>query len=145
MYDFQRVNSLLVAKSGRLKLAEARMIELAAKWMGVGDIDTERLLTYPESFDIRGLTDEFGVATNLQLLGAPDSARRYQMELLLDKVFPNLTKERKAEIDSDLKNYPPQPVEPAPAGGAKKSEPTTSATKEESDKKAENDKVRKKD
>ena len=145
MYDFQRVNSLLVAKSGRLKLAEARMIELAAKWMGVGDIDTERLLTYPESFDIRGLTDEFGVATNLQLLGAPDSARRYQMELLLDKVFPNLTKERKAEIDSDLKKYPPQPVEPAPAGGAKKPESTTSAAKEESDKKAENDKVRKKD
>ncbi|MDV5722813.1 hypothetical protein QM083_26800 [Klebsiella pneumoniae] len=38
------------------------MMFLAAKWMGV-DLDEEHLLiAYPESFDIRGLIDEFAVA-----------------------------------------------------------------------------------
>lgn len=143
MYDFQRVNSLLVAKSGRLRLAESRMIELVALWMGVSEVDPTDLITYPESFDIRGLTDEFGVATNLQLLQAPESVRRFQMEVLVDKIFPNLTKQQRKEILTDLDSYPPKVV--APEAGAPNSGVDTSAKKVDADKEAHNDKVREKD
>ncbi len=52
------------------------------------DLDEEHsLIAYPESFDIRGLTDEFAVAEKLGLLEAPDSVRRYQMEMLIEKIF----------------------------------------------------------
>ncbi|MGK3219005.1 hypothetical protein ACSLSV_26445, partial [Klebsiella pneumoniae] len=76
------VNSLLITKAERLERAERQMMFLVAKWMGV-DLDEEHsLIAYPESFDIRGLTDEFAVAEKLGLLEAPDSVRRYQMEML---------------------------------------------------------------
>ncbi|HHT4259133.1 TPA: phage portal protein [Klebsiella variicola] len=115
LYDFQRVNSLLINKSSRLQRAENMLMKLVATWMGEELPEDEELVTYPESFDIRGLTDEFGVAQNLQLLSAPDSVRRYQMEILIDKIFPNLPKDKLAEIEKDLAKYPPPPEAPAAA------------------------------
>ncbi|UMX89733.1 hypothetical protein MJ579_29010 [Klebsiella pneumoniae] len=43
------------------------------------------------NFDIRGLTDEFAVAEKLGLLEAPDSVRRYQMEMLIEENLPNIS------------------------------------------------------
>ncbi len=108
LYDFQRVNSLLITKAERLERAERQMMFLAAKWMGV-DLDEEHsLIAYPESFDIRGLTDEFAVAEKLGLLEAPDSVRRYQMEMLIEKIFPNISAAMQKEFEKDLLNFPPK-------------------------------------
>ncbi|EBD6220704.1 hypothetical protein C2N84_21730 [Salmonella enterica] len=108
MYDFQRVNSLLVTKAERLERAERQMMLLAAKWMGVDLDEDHSLIAYPESFDIRGLTDEFAVAEKLSIIQAPDSVRRHQMEMLIEKVFPNITEAMKREFDKDLLKFPPK-------------------------------------
>ncbi|ELI9303359.1 hypothetical protein ACYOBM_004532, partial [Escherichia coli] len=108
MYDFQRVNSLLVTKAERLERAERQIMLLVAKWMGVDLDEDHSLIAYPESFDIRGLTDEFSVAEKLSLLQAPDSVRRHQMEMLIEKIFPNITEAMKKEFDKDLLNFPPK-------------------------------------
>ena len=83
-------------------------MKLVTAWMGDKLPEDDELVSYPESFDIRGLTDEFSVAQNLQLLQAPDSVRRYQMEILIDKIFPNLSKEKMQEIEKDLLQFPPK-------------------------------------
>ncbi|MDE9494512.1 phage portal protein [Xenorhabdus bovienii] len=109
-YDFQRVNSLLVTKAERLQRAERQMLYLAAKWMGQEKTQEEidQLLSYPESFDVRGLMDEFDVAKQLKEIEAPDSVRRHQMEILIDKVFPNVSKTMKVAFDKDLNEFPPK-------------------------------------
>ena len=106
MYDFQRVNSLLVTKAERLERAERQMMELAAKWMGIELDEDHSLIAYPESFDIRGLTDEFAVAEKLSLLQAPDSVRRHQMEMLIEKIFPNISEAMQKEFKKDLLKFP---------------------------------------
>lgn len=110
MYDFQRVNSLLITKAEKLRRAEDKMIELVSKWMGEDQEieDDHNLVSYPESFDIRGLMDEFAVASQLKELEAPESVRRYQMEMLVDKIFPSLPKDKVKEIESDLLQFPPK-------------------------------------
>jgi hypothetical protein len=40
---------------------------LVTAWMGEKMPESEELVTYPESFDIRGLVDEFEVASNLKI------------------------------------------------------------------------------
>lgn len=112
LYDFQRVNSLLITKAERLRRAEEKLIELVTLWMGERDSldESQSLVSYPESFDIRGLTDEFAVASQLQLLQAPDSVRRYQMEMLVDKIFPNLPKAKKDKVEADIESYPPKEI-----------------------------------
>ncbi|UWM66650.1 phage portal protein [Enterobacter sp. CP102] len=109
-YDFQRVNSLLVTKAERLERAERQMLALVGKWMGEELEDDHTLVSYPESFDIRGLTDEFAVAQQLSELQAPESVRRYQMEMLIDKIFPNVTEKMKKEFEADLLKFPPKNV-----------------------------------
>jgi hypothetical protein len=104
---FQRVNSLLITKAERLERAERQMMFLAAKWMGV-DLDEEHsLIAYPESFDIRGLTDDLPLPKT-GLLEAPDSVRRYQMEMLIEKIFPNISAAMQKEFEKDLLNFPPK-------------------------------------
>ncbi|CDL80986.1 conserved hypothetical protein [Xenorhabdus szentirmaii DSM 16338] len=107
-YDFQRVNSLLITKAERLQRAERQMLYLAAKWMGQekSQEEIDQLVSYPESFDVRGLMDEFDVAKQLKEIEAPDSVRRHQMEILIDKIFPNVSKTMKSAFESDLREFP---------------------------------------
>ncbi len=86
------------------------MMQLAAKWMGVELDEDHSLIAYPESFDIRGLTDEFAVAEKLSLLQAPDSVRRHQMEMLIEKVFPNISEAMQKEFQKDLLKFPPKMI-----------------------------------
>lgn len=109
-YDFQRVNSLLVTKAERLQRAERQMLFIAAKWMGqeTSEEDIAKYLSYPESFDVRGLMDEFEVSKQLKEIDAPDSVRRHQMDILIDKIFPNVSKDMKSDFEIDLKAFPPK-------------------------------------
>lgn len=106
-FDFQRVNSLLVNKASTLQRAEHRLAAMVSRWYGNNRDQLEiDCVSYPESFDIRGLADEFAVAEQLQKLQVPDAARREQMEMLLKKVFPRLTEAKSREIFAELKNFP---------------------------------------
>lgn len=123
-YDFERVNALLTSKAGALLRAEMRMIQLVMLWSGSAslddfaqapDEDEEELVRYPETFDSRGLYDEFEISSRLVLIDAPDTVRRQQMEQLVDKLFPQLGKDLKKSIVSSLNSWPE--TEPAVTSG----------------------------
>lgn len=109
-YDFERMNALLVTKASALARAENKVIELVCAWMGEKK-PKEDLVQYPESFDVRGIYDEFEIATNLALLEAPEEVRREQMRLLVEKIFPRLSKDLRDKIEINLKSWPPEPIE----------------------------------
>jgi hypothetical protein len=118
-YDFERVNSLLAAKADSLEMIENRLAWFVAKWNGVELADEERFVSYPDNFDVRGLYDEFEIAARLSLIEAPDLVRRQQMEMLIDKLFPELKKELREKMLSELKQWPPEP-EPVEGGVSNK-------------------------
>lgn len=110
-YDFERVNALLCAKSDSLEWVEEQIARLVTKWHGENDKDVDTLISYPDNFDTRGLYDEFDIAARLMLIDAPDLIRRQQMEAVLDKLFPQLAKDLKAKMVSELKGWPVDPIE----------------------------------
>ncbi|MDV5203726.1 hypothetical protein [Acinetobacter baumannii] len=61
--------------------------------------------------DTRGLYDEFDIAARLMLIDAPETIRRHQMESIVEKLFPQLSKALKEEMLRDLKNWPTDPLE----------------------------------
>jgi hypothetical protein len=110
-YDFERVNALLAAKADSLEVIENRIIELVALWNGQSLDESDRLVTYPDNFDTRGLYDEFDIASKLMLVDAPDEIRQEQMKMLVDKLFPQLTKELRKNIEDGIKDWPADPIE----------------------------------
>ncbi|MFH4280366.1 hypothetical protein WAJ29_19945, partial [Acinetobacter baumannii] len=68
-------------------------------------------VSYPDNFDTRGLYDEFDIAARLMLIDAPETIRRHQMESIVEKLFPQLSKALKDEMLRDLKNWPTDPLE----------------------------------
>lgn len=122
-YDFERTNSLLASKADSLEYIENKLCRLVAKWSG--EEVSENLVSYPDNFDVRGLYDEFGIANQLMLVAAPDAVRRQQMESLVDKLFPQLKKDLRDKMISELKSWPPEPVEEGVGGGSS----STPATK----------------
>jgi len=107
-YDFERVNSLLVSKADALELAENRICRLVALWAGDKVEEGDSWVTYPETFDVRGLYDEFDIATRLSLVEAPDSMRREQMKTIIEKLFPRLRDELKDKMLGELDKWPPE-------------------------------------
>ena len=136
-YDFERVNALLAAKADSLELVENKIVRLVALWNGEdAKLGEDGFVSYPSNFDTRGLYDEFDLAARLMLVDAPDSVRREQMSSVLDKLFPQLPKEKRAEMDKEMKEWPaPEVVAPlqdpksvsADAGQAAKQANTGSA------------------
>lgn len=113
-YDFERVNSLLASKADSLEVIENKLCRLVAAWNGA--TVSENLVSYPDNFDVRGLYDEFEIATRLSVVEAPDSVRQKQMEAVIDKLFPKIKKETRDKMISDLKSWPPK-IDPLAAGG----------------------------
>jgi len=117
-YDFERVNALLAAKADSLEVVENKLVELVARWNGEYKEDMGNLVSYPDTFDTRGLYDEFDIAARLMLIDAPKLVRQQQMETVLDKLFPQLKKELREKMSSELKEWPADPEELAdPATG----------------------------
>lgn len=115
-YDFERVNALLQAKADSLELFENRLARLVAKWNGKTMDDD--LVSYPDNFDTRGLYDEFDLAARLMLIDAPQAVRQEQMKTVIDKLFPQLAKDLKDKMLSQLKEWPVDPVQMAAAMSA---------------------------
>lgn len=110
-YDFERVNALLCAKSDSLQWAEEQISRLVLKWHGEKEEGSDEFISYPDNFDTRGLYDEFDIAARLMLIDAPETIRRHQMESIIDKLFPQLAKDLKAKMVSELKEWPVDPIE----------------------------------
>lgn len=109
-YDFDRVNALLVNKAKSLQKAEEEILTIVAAWSGDEDHDGKGLIKWSDSFDTRGLADEFEVASNLALIAAPDSMRREQMKGLRDKLFPTIREKLKGTMESEIDSgWPPAP------------------------------------
>ena len=115
-YDFDRMNAMLASKARSLELAENTLCELIDAWFGVnvmpGSYD---YVTYPDNFDVRGLYDEIDLAQQLLLIEAPDTVRQAQMEMLVDKLFPNLAADLIAKMKKEIQtSWPPEEVPPTP-------------------------------
>lgn len=110
-YDFERVNALLAAKADSLEIIENKIAAIVALWHGETIKDEEKFVEYPDNFDTRGLYDEFDISARLLLIDAPDSVRQEQMRMVLDKLFPQLAKKLREQMEKDLKDWPVDPME----------------------------------
>lgn len=68
-------------------------------------------MLYSEDFDVKGLYDEFEIASQLTLLDAPFDVRREQMKVVINKLFPQLKEDLIKKMESSLKNWPQDVVE----------------------------------
>lgn len=115
-YDFDKLNSLLTSKAQSLEQVENEMVSLCNAWNKVAEAeDAERLVAYPETFDVRSLFDEFTVAQNLALIDAPKTVRSEQMKQVIEKLFPGIAKAIKDKMIAELKDWPKDPIEQAKA------------------------------
>lgn len=105
-YDFERVNALLATKAVSLKQAEVKIVILVLLWNGIADQYTEEeissWITYPETFDVRGISDEFSIASNLALIEAPLEMRKEQLRTLVDKLYPRLKEDLKNKMLKEI-------------------------------------------
>lgn len=105
--DFERVNSLLKAKADSLERIENRMIRIVAAWAGEENKISENLelVEYPETFDVRALFDEFDIASQLMLLGAPEEMRGEQLMNTVKKLFPGESKKNREKWKSVIDEW----------------------------------------
>ena len=109
-YDFDRVNALLINKSKSLQKAEIQIMKIVSAWNGDLELDAEGLIKWSETFDVRGLADEFEVASQLALVQAPETMRKEQMRGLRDKLFPTLENKKRDAMESEItSDWPPEP------------------------------------
>jgi hypothetical protein len=122
-YDFDRINALLSGKARSLLTIEVKMLQLVLLYNGVEKSLEElmSLIRYPETFDVKGIADEFDIAAQLAALEAPIELRREQMKSLAEKVFPRLSPERRKQFESAIEKWDgmaPMPALPTGQGPA---------------------------
>jgi hypothetical protein len=116
-YDFERINALLSTKAKALQRVEYQMAMLVMLWNGEEPPESDEAeywIKYSDTFDVRGLVDEFDMAAKLQKIGAPDMVRRIQMSNLVDKMLPVIPEEDREAIEEELEQWPIHPVPGAP-------------------------------
>lgn len=102
-YDFERVNSLLLNKAQICEDAENWMVKTTMAWWE--EEYDENLVSYPTSFDVQRLADELVIAEALQKVDAPMEIRKEQMRAIVDKLFPQLKKDIRKKILSDVDKW----------------------------------------
>lgn len=123
-YDFERVNSLLLSKAQSCENAENAIVELICLW-GSEKVPENKLVQYPDTFDVMRLADELAVAEALGTIAAPAEVRKEQMKQVVEKLFPRLKADLKktilADVDKWLEGEDLILNPPTAFGGAKKS------------------------
>jgi hypothetical protein len=109
-YDFERVNSLLTSKGQACEKTENEIVELVCLWAGE-KLPKEKLVKYPETYDVMRLMDELSVAEALFKIDAPHEARREHMRNVVDKLFPRLKADIRTAIEADIKSWPENVME----------------------------------
>lgn len=111
-YDFEKLNAMLAAKARSLQNVEKNLVRMVNAWNSdVRELEqTEDLVTYPQTFDVRNLADEMDNAQRLSVMNAPKKLRRAQMLRLAKKMFPQADdKELKAIADDIEKEWLEEP------------------------------------
>ena len=103
-HDFERVTALLRSKATSLETTENKLVKIVCKWAGANEPKAD-LVTYPETFDVRGIGDEFHTATQLKLIDAPSTVRAHHMKSLIDKLFPNLGESDRKKMMSEVEEW----------------------------------------
>lgn len=103
-YDFEQLNAMLAAKARSLQNIERNIVRIVNAWSGdVEELqDTEELVTYPQTFDVRNLADEMDNAQRMSVMNAPKVLRRFQMKRLAGKMFPQAAPADIKEIETDI-------------------------------------------
>lgn len=103
-YDFERVSSLLAAKTASLQRAEHKMVDLVLRWAGEEEEakryeeSSLKRIIYPSNFDSRSLTDELNIADRLQLLEAPIEIKRIQFKQIIEKLYPYISEATQKQL-----------------------------------------------
>ena len=102
--DFERVNSLLIAKAQAMQSFERQLTRTVAAFAGEeGQLSEDNeLVTYPESFDVKGLHDEIDIAMKLSLIEAPAVIRARQLNVVTDKLFRSASKADRAKFKREI-------------------------------------------
>ena len=103
-YDFERVNSLLMAKAQSCENVENWIVATACAWRGINSVD-KKLVTYPTTFDIASMADDVVLAQTLGQIDAPKEVRREQMRSLVSKIFPQISEDIKQKLKADINHW----------------------------------------
>ncbi len=117
-YDFERVNALLLSKAQSCDNTENWVASTVAAWNGVREF-TEKLVSYPVTFDVMRLADDLMTAESLQKIEAPMELRRHQLTVMVDKMFPQLKADIKTKIIDDISTWVVAQKNAMPAAGDK--------------------------
>lgn len=143
-YDFEKLNAMLAAKARSLQNIERNLVRIVNAWHGeIRELeDTPEYVTYPETFDVRNLTDEMDNAQRLSVMQAPKELRRFQMLRLAKKMFPQASPK---DMDRIIKEIEKEWLELDEAmmlagGGATANLPTTGRVPGKKNSQGENNK-----
>lgn len=103
-YDFERVNSLLLAKAAALELAENWMVRMVCLWSGQ-PVPEADLVTYPKTFDVMRLADELAQAEALAKVQGPIELRRAQMRVVAERMLPQIDADTKEKIKTNIDEW----------------------------------------
>jgi ribosomal protein L12E/L44/L45/RPP1/RPP2 len=105
-YDFEKLNAMLAAKARSLQHIEKNLIRIVLAWHNQKKElqDIEEFVTYPTTFDVRNLSDEFDNAQRLSLVNAAKELRRAQMKRLAEKMFPQMEPNQMKKILDEIEN-----------------------------------------
>ena len=105
-YDFERVNALLTSKAFSIKRTEVKIAKTILAWRGIEKTESEieEWLVYPETFDIRGIADEFQISAQLRLIDAPIGIVKEQMKVLVNKLFPKIKRDLKEKLMLEIED-----------------------------------------
>jgi hypothetical protein len=111
--DFERVVALLSAKADALEVVEYKMMQVIAAWTGETLPEDANLVTYPveSQFDVRTMYDEIDTAMKLRLMGLPPLVMEEQVNRLVAKLFPDLSKDLMDKIRAEVKEWSNEPTE----------------------------------
>lgn len=102
-YDFERMNAMLANKAKALEFCENRIARIVAAWNNVFDSeDVQEVVSYSRDFDVRNLSNELDIATQLATINAPKTLRAEQMKSVVNKLYPQLSEQLKAKIEKDI-------------------------------------------
>ncbi|WP_156421587.1 hypothetical protein [Aureimonas sp. AU40] len=118
-YDFERVNSLLNAKGEALENAENEIVRLVSLYASE-PVPADRLVNYPETFDVATLTNELDTAERLAKIQAPKELRREHAKRIVEKLFPTLKEDlKKTVLEGVGKWLEAEPSQPGAPGAPK--------------------------
>lgn len=103
-FDFERVTALLAQKADSLETAENKIARLVSLWAGE-DTPEEDLITYSETFEMRGLQQELAIALQLSAINVPEYMRSEQMKGVAEHLFPKLSADQKKEMIEAIEKW----------------------------------------